>query len=718
MKPTLCAFISLFLTLTPRVFAIDRYVQGEYSTIQAAIDDCNDGDTVVVAAGTYYENIRMKDGVTVKGAGANVTTIDGGANGHVVVFNLASGTISGFTITNSGNDPGYSAGIFTSQCTVVVKDNIIVNNHYGITISSSSNATVIGNEIVNNSGLAAIKVSDSDAGIANNVIAYNSGRGIYCSDSSPSIISNTITHNSSFGILCNPESTQVIANNIITHNEYGIFALGGSESPLPLLEIFHNDVWNNSMANYWYEWGTVCIPEDPHCVPDGESEPFEPQPGTGEISQDPLFVTGPLGDYYLSQIAAGQAVDSPCVDAGSDTAANLGMDVFTTRTDSILDSGCVDMGYHYQVPPPSPEDCDIDVDFFVDLFDFAILASQWLQSPGEPSADIFPVNGDEIVDINDLAGLTVHWLNCLVGKAENPNPGNNTEHIDPNGVFNWSTGNGAVSHDVYLGDNYNDVNNATLISDEYQDNVDSNTWDPCGLDANTAYFWRIDEIGPACTQKGDVWGFTTWIEFDPNLDLVSWWQFEEGGGTEANDSAGTNDGTLYGDPCWVAGYVGDWALDFNGVSDYVEVADDDSLDITGSEITLSAWIKPDSLANANIVRKRQSDDGYYLIIYGGKIRLAINDVGWNYGGYAPPSTGQWYHVVGVYDGSSRKVYVDSILRDTQSQSGNIVSNDVPLRIGTKNGSFESFGGTIDDVRIYDRALTEPEVLHLYQTGQN
>ena len=65
---------------------------------------------------------------------------------------------------------------------------------------------------------------------------------------------------------------------------------------------------------------------------------------------DPLFVTGPLGDYYLSQTHAGQAVTSPCKNAGSDSAANLGMDTKTTRTDSVADANKVDMGYHYPIP--------------------------------------------------------------------------------------------------------------------------------------------------------------------------------------------------------------------------------------------------------------------------------------------------------------------------------------------------------------------------------
>lgn len=64
------------------------------------------------------------------------------------------------------------------------------------------------------------------------------------------------------------------------------------------------------------------------------------------ITGDPLFVTGDNGDYYLSQILAGEGSDSPCLDTGSDTAANLGMDAYTTRTDNGFDEAQVDMGYH------------------------------------------------------------------------------------------------------------------------------------------------------------------------------------------------------------------------------------------------------------------------------------------------------------------------------------------------------------------------------------
>ena len=74
-------------------------------------------------------------------------------------------------------------------------------------------------------------------------------------------------------------------------------------------------------------------------------------PSDTNIDEDPQFAathsTDFLKNYYLSQIAAGQLTDSPCVDAGSTTATAAGLDSYTTRTDHVADSNDVDMGYHY-----------------------------------------------------------------------------------------------------------------------------------------------------------------------------------------------------------------------------------------------------------------------------------------------------------------------------------------------------------------------------------
>lgn len=108
----------------------------------------------------------------------------------------------------------------------------------------------------------------------------------------------------------------------------------------------------------------------------------------------------------MSQVAAGQALDSPCVDTGSDTAANLGTDESTTRTDQVEDVGTVDMGYHY----PLPEPWDFNEDWKVNFVDFAVLADQWRKPPGVPPADIAPPEGDGIVDELDLGLLVENWL--------------------------------------------------------------------------------------------------------------------------------------------------------------------------------------------------------------------------------------------------------------------------------------------------------------------
>jgi hypothetical protein len=131
-------------------------------------------------------------------------------------------------------------------------------------------------------------------------------------------------------------------------------------------------------------------------------------PSFANFEADPLFVTGPGGNYYLSHTASGQAATSPCVDAGSDTADNLGMRKRTTRTDEIGDLSIVDMGFHYSMPYPIG---DINMDTKVNLADYCILAEQWQDIPDSPSADTAPYPaGDNFVDFDDLLLLMENWL--------------------------------------------------------------------------------------------------------------------------------------------------------------------------------------------------------------------------------------------------------------------------------------------------------------------
>jgi hypothetical protein len=81
-------------------------------------------------------------------------------------------------------------------------------------------------------------------------------------------------------------------------------------------------------------------------------------PGAGNINTNPLFVTGPFGDYYLSQVAAGQTANSPCLDAGDPASPMI---IGTTRTDGVQDAGIVDMGYHYPLSQAAHPDVTVDL---------------------------------------------------------------------------------------------------------------------------------------------------------------------------------------------------------------------------------------------------------------------------------------------------------------------------------------------------------------------
>lgn len=187
--------------------------------------------------------------------------------------------------------------------------------------------------------------------------------------------------------------------------------------------------------------------------------------------------------------------------------------------------------------------------------------------------------------------------------------------------------------------------------------------------------------------------------------LVSWWQAEG----NALDSSGSNDGTLVNSVGFATGKIGK-AFSLSG--GFVRFADNASLDITG-QMTISAWIKPNATNANRIVDKITAGggDGYLLDLLGGKLRMIAH------GGAASSSvsisTGVFSHVAGVYDGSIIKVYVNGVLEGSSNFIGNTLGNAHPLRIGvdsTESANF--FSGLIDDVHIYNHALSSTEIQNM------
>jgi len=127
--------------------------------------------------------------------------------------------------------------------------------------------------------------------------------------------------------------------------------------------------------------------------------------GEGILRQDPRFVEGPLGDFYLAH-------SSPCVDAGSDLAAILGMSRYTTRTDGAPDTGQVDIGYHSPFLEPC-RFCDLVLDGIIRFDDFAKFAQKWLDegcSEADGWCDGADFTFDSKVDARDVAVFADCWL--------------------------------------------------------------------------------------------------------------------------------------------------------------------------------------------------------------------------------------------------------------------------------------------------------------------
>lgn len=198
--------------------------------------------------------------------------------------------------------------------------------------------------------------------------------------------------------------------------------------------------------------------------------------------------------------------------------------------------------------------------------------------------------------------------------------------------------------------------------------------------------------------------------------LIARWDFE-GDGAVIRDSAGENHGAIMGGERVQPGKIGNKAFKFNGETDYILI-NNQNLNLT-NEITISVWIKPDENPNPSGLSGRivsmgnsQSGDNWSLEIqetreWGGR----INNRGWDQTDDFLPA-GEWSHIAMTYDGQFRRYYRDGELVGEFSQTGGISSGET-IRIG-RNGTSDSarlFAGELDDVQIYDRALTKQEIIN-------
>ncbi|HUA66530.1 MAG TPA: LamG-like jellyroll fold domain-containing protein [Alphaproteobacteria bacterium] len=247
-----------------------------------------------------------------------------------------------------------------------------------------------------------------------------------------------------------------------------------------------------------------------------------------------------------------------------------------------------------------------------------------------------------------------------------------------------------------------------------------------GLSANSSYTYRVRAMDASGNLSAYSEVATAATPPAPG-SLVAAYGFNEGSGTTATDESGTgNTGEVIG-PTWTASGKFGGALEFNGSNDWVLINDAPSLHLTNA-MTLEAWVYPYTLPSSpcepaatcywmDVVHK--DSDRYYI--------EASSDVGQapEVGGIfadgkhiviapSPLATNSWTHLAVTYDGAMLALYVNGMLATNTPVTSLITTSTNPLFIGGDETMGQYFHGRIDEVRVYNRALSGAEI----QTDMN
>ena len=251
--------------------------------------------------------------------------------------------------------------------------------------------------------------------------------------------------------------------------------------------------------------------------------------------------------------------------------------------------------------------------------------------------------------------------------------------------------------------------------------------------AQNAFFGAIDELAIynrelAAAEISSIYNSGTAGKCKPLATLAPenqvLWLAGDG---DATDSAGGNNGTLSNGAGFAVGKVGQ-SLTFDGVSDQASVPHNqitvphNENQNVGNQLTIEGWIKPTTNNNSNSLLQKRTDSnlgGYVLEVVNSQTIGFYVFVGGTFHSLIPANSitaGVWQHVAATYDGAFMRIYINGIEIANQAQTGAIDSVTAPIIIGRNTVVNSSYQGGIDELSLYNRALTAAEIQSISNAG--
>jgi len=373
--PRLLSTLLLVTALSAASYATTIHVPGDQPTIQAGLDSAVEGDTVLVAPGTYYENIIWPavNGIKLIGSGEENCIIDGGSQSNVILFNENLGVtidtttiISGFTCQN-GTAQGeteyrYGGGICCYECDPKFKNVIITGNYATLSggglFCDESNLILADVTICDNSALVhagGLLCYSSDIRLTNVTIDGNSAEsegGAYFRSSNPSLYNVRICDNSSLfvgGVAIQWDSNATLTNVTIAGNyspEVGGICLGSS-----FVSLQNCIIWNYASVEvlFWYTGEPCSLAIACSNIEGGEASIETDELSTvlwleNNIDADPLFCDPNNDDYRLQ-------LDSPC---RTDVCGFMGYTGETCEGEGVEELAAHPSGFYLADAYPNP----------------------------------------------------------------------------------------------------------------------------------------------------------------------------------------------------------------------------------------------------------------------------------------------------------------------------------------------------------------------------